>query len=150
MGLIHKKLYTGDHFSTIEMSDYLKQLGESLLDSFGLDSNKVKINTDVEQIRLDVDTAIPLGLICNELITNSLKYAFPADRVGEIHVKLCYIDKSNLLLEISDNGQGEVKENHEAGTSFGYNLVEMLSKKLKGELSLDKSNGYKATLHFKI
>jgi two-component sensor histidine kinase len=96
MGLIHQKLYMGDKLAAVEMRDYLHNLGDTLLDSFGLDE-RVNINYQLEPLHLDVDTAIPLGLIINELVTNSLKYAFPNDRQGTIEISLWKASGSRAL-----------------------------------------------------
>jgi two-component system, sensor histidine kinase PdtaS len=146
MSLIHQKLYTGDKLAAVEMRDYLHQLGDTLLDSFGLNDDRVEIIYHLEPLHLDVDTAIPLGLIINELVTNSLKYAFPEGRQGIIEVSLWKNEKGKLCLQVADNGGG--KSGAPAlknSTSFGSNLVEILSKKLKGKPQISHENGY-ATL----
>jgi two-component system, sensor histidine kinase PdtaS len=146
MGLIHQKLYMGDKLASVEMKDYLYNLGDTLLDSFGLDDDRVKIIYHLEPLQLDVDTAIPLGLIVNELVTNSLKYAFPDSRQGTVEITLRQNERGKLCLKVADNGVGlagaPVLKN---STSFGSNLVEMLSKKLKGKPEVSHENGY-ATL----
>jgi two-component system, sensor histidine kinase PdtaS len=77
MSLIHQKLYMGDNLAAVEMKDYMQNLADNLLDTFGIYDDRIKIVCDVPSLSLDVDTAIPLGLVANELITNSLKYGFP-------------------------------------------------------------------------
>jgi len=146
MSLIHQKLYMGDKLAAVEMRDYLHNLGDTLLDSFGLEEERVKIIYHLEPMHLDVDTAIPLGLIVNELMTNSLKYAFPGGRQGILEISLWKNDKGKLCLRVADNGVGQagapVLKN---STSFGTNLVEILSQKLKGKPQVSHENGY-ATL----
>ncbi|MBX2929631.1 MAG: tetratricopeptide repeat protein [Saprospiraceae bacterium] len=145
MGLIHQKLYMGDNLAAIEMRDYFYNLGDTLLDSFGLD-DRVEIIYHLEPMRLDVDTAIPLGLIVNELLTNSLKYAFPDGRQGIIEISLWQNDKGKLCLRVADNGVGQAGAPVlKTSTSFGSNLIEILSKKLKGKPQVSHENGY-ATL----
>ena len=130
MGLLHQKLYMGDNLAAVEMREYLSGLGEILLDSFGIDDERVKIIYHVPELRLDIDTAIPIGLIFNELMTNSMKYAFPNQQQGIIEIRLERTAQGKLYLSVSDDGVG--KSAAPEGTSFGTNLVEMLSKKLKG------------------
>ncbi|MEI6410399.1 MAG: histidine kinase dimerization/phosphoacceptor domain -containing protein [Bacteroidota bacterium] len=134
MGLIHQKLYMGDNMAKVEMKDYLEQFGQNMLDSFGIEDERIKLVYDLEPMYLDVDTAIPLGLIINELVTNSFKYAFPDNKSGAITIALWKDDKNRLCLQVSDNGVGQHGAIQDPkGTSFGTNLVQMLSKKLKGK-----------------
>lgn len=146
MSLIHQKLYMGDNLAAVEMRDYLHNLGDTLLDSFGLEDERVKIIYHLSPLRLDVDTAIPLGLIVNELVTNSLKYAFPDGRQGLIEISLWQNEQGKLCLRVADNGVGKAGAPVlKTSTSFGSNLVEILSKKLKGKPQVSHENGY-ATL----
>ncbi len=134
MSLIHQKLYTGDRLTAIEMPQYLRELADTLLDSFGAEG-RVAIDVKAEPIALDVDTAIPLGLIVNELATNSLKYAFPGGRPGRVEIALFSDERNSLVLEVSDDGAGRVGAGiSKGGTGFGSRLVDMLSKKLKGRV----------------
>jgi two-component sensor histidine kinase len=148
MGLIHQKLYMGDQLASVEMKDYLQNLGSTLLDSFGMEQ-RVNINYHLSPIHLDVDTAIPLGLIINELVTNSLKYAFPGGRQGTIEISLWKNDSGKLCLKVADNGVGKAGAPQLKGsTSFGTNLVEILSKKLKGKLEILAGEGYATMIQF--
>ncbi len=150
MGLIHQKLYMGDNVAKVEMKDYLEQFGQNMLDSFGLEDDRVQIRYELEPLYLDVDTAIPLGLIINELVTNSLKYAFPENRNGTIAIALWQDEQKRLCLKVSDNGVGEAGAAVLKGsTSFGSNLVQMLSKKLKGKPEvLTQETGYTTFIAF--
>lgn len=149
MGLIHQKLYMGNNLAAVEMRDYLHNLGDTLLDSFGLDNDRVKIIYHLQPMHLDVDTAIPLGLIINELVTNSLKYAFPDDRQGIVEISLWKNEIGQLCLKVSDNGVGKSGAPQLKGsTSFGSSLVEILSKKLKGKLEVLKGEGYATLIKF--
>jgi two-component sensor histidine kinase len=150
MGLIHQKLYMGDHVARVDMKDYFEQFGQNMLDSFGIEAGRISIQYDLQPMYLDVDTAIPLGLIVNELVTNSLKYAFPDNRQGTITIGLTPIDNNRLTLTVSDNGVGvsgapELKNS----TSFGTSLVQMLSKKLKGSPEIiPQEQGYTTRIVF--
>ncbi|GAB5553064.1 MAG: hypothetical protein Sapg2KO_26550 [Saprospiraceae bacterium] len=148
MGLIHQKLYMGSQLSTVEMKEYIPDLTEHLLVSFGMD-DKIQLSIESDIPPLDVDTAIPLGLIINELVTNSLKYAFPDGQQGLIKIQLWIDDKQDLCLKLSDNGDGISESVHTAqSTSFGLDLVKILSKKLKGKISMDTSQGYTTLIEF--
>jgi len=149
MGLIHQKLYMGDNLAAVEMQDYLYNLGDTLLDAFRLDESQVKIIYHVEPLHPDVDTAIPLGLIINELVTNSIKYAFPEDRSGVIEISLWKNSVGKLCLKVADDGVGKgAVPDSKKGTSFGTNLVEILSKKLKGKPQVLNGNGYATLIEF--
>ena len=147
MSLIHQRLYMGDQLAAVDMPDYLRSLGETLLDTFGMDDEQVAISYEVEPIRLDVDTAIPLGLIVNELITNSLKYAFADGRKGLLEISLHINESGKLCLVVEDNGPGAVESFYlKKSTSFGSSLVDMLSKKLKGTMQASHENGYQTLI----
>jgi two-component sensor histidine kinase len=148
MSLIHKKLYMGDNLASVEMRDYLHQLGDTLLDTFGMD-DRVKVIYHLSPLHLDVDTAIPLGLIINELVTNSLKYAFPESRQGIVEISLWKNESGQLCLKVADNGAGiAAAPSLKSSTSFGSNLVEILSKKLKGIPEISHENGYATMIKF--
>jgi two-component sensor histidine kinase len=87
IGIVHQKLYQGPNLGGIEMKDYFLNLGESILDSFGAEE-RVKIELAMGKLDLDIDTAVPLGLIVNELLTNTLKYAFPNGQKGNVRIRL--------------------------------------------------------------
>ena len=141
MGLIHNKLYQGKEVTSVHMPDYLEDLGNTLLDAYRLEE-QVSISYDIEDIFLDVDRAIPLGLIINELIANCLKYAFPKGREGTIEISLLR-EEEGLKLKVSDDGVGvAAAEKRTDSTSFGKNLTGLLTKKLKGELKITEGKGY--------
>ncbi len=108
MGIIHQKLYQGENLGSIEMKDYFINLGEGILDTFNAEE-KVKIECAMDDLNLDVDTAVPIGLIVNELLTNALKYAFPEDKSGTIQISLSQSTSEILTLKVADNGVGKVR-----------------------------------------
>lgn len=133
MSLIHQKLYVGDNLAAVDMPDYLHHLGNTLLDAYRLDDGRISISYEIAPLQLDVDTAIPLGLIINELVANSLKYAFPNERKGTIAIALWKNNAGKLCLKVADDGVGKAAApTLKSSTSFGANLVDMLSRKLKG------------------
>jgi two-component sensor histidine kinase len=164
MGIIHQKLYQGQHLAAVEMRDYFINLSESILDSFSAEG-RIKIECNMPQLILDVDTAISIGLITNELITNSLKYAFTDKAHGEIKISL--VEEKNvenmafgdipntfgtegvLLLKISDDGIGKPVENKAKGTGFGSQLIALLTKQLDGQLKYEVNHGTIVSLAFK-
>lgn len=112
MSLIHEQLYRSKDLARIDFSKYVQELTDNLMRSYGMVSSLIKFNIDLDHIFLGIDTAIPCGLIINELVSNSLKHAFPGCRKGEISITLHYSDESSaedppsLILTISDNGIG--------------------------------------------
>jgi len=131
MALIHQKLYQNDDLSLIDFQDYLNLLCKQNLASFRLD--KVKYQVNAHEIKLDIDTSIPLGLILNELITNSCKYAFRQEQQGEINIEIKKME-TGYLLTYADSGPGLPAEiNIEKSPSLGLRLVKRLTKQLHGE-----------------
>jgi len=133
MGIIHQKLYQGDNLGSIEMKDYFLNLSEGILDTFNAEE-KIKIECAMDNLNLDVDTAVPIGLIVNELLTNALKYAFPENKKGEISISLEKFKSNHLKLKVSDNGIGKVKGIAPKGTGFGSQLVSLLTQQLNGKM----------------
>jgi two-component sensor histidine kinase len=152
MALIHQKLYQGDNLVSIEMKEYLETLCGNLIKSFGKNADKVSLNCSMDAIELDVDTAIPIGLIINELITNTMKYAFPDGRAGQIEVSLTHLQEEDvLLLSVKDDGVGmsEQLQPDERRTNFGSHLVNLLTMQLGGAVEQDTTEGYHTRIKFK-
>ncbi|MDQ1255117.1 MAG: hypothetical protein QG646_4396, partial [Euryarchaeota archaeon] len=159
MALIHEELYRGSGLETINFSDYIEKLSENLLLTYRLGNKTIKIERDIENdIFLDIDTAIPLGTLINEIVTNSFKHAFIGKENGEIWISLHREIKnfvnisekenfedaisSNLILSVSDNGVGIPKNLHiENLDSLGLQLVTSLVDQLKGELEIKRNKG---------
>lgn len=148
MSLIHQKLYRSEDIQTINMASYIPELIKHLKDSFD-SSRKIEFNTKIDEVDLDASVAIPVALIINEALTNSIKYAFPRDREGEITVSLC--DDGDLLrLELSDNGIGMDKDSiKENPVSLGLQLIMGLTKEIRGEVSIKGNDGVKISIIFK-
>lgn len=140
MGIIHQKLYQGDNLGSIEMKDYFLNLSEGILDTFNAE-DKVKIECAMDNLNLDVDTAVPIGLIVNELLTNALKYAFPENEKGEISISLEKYEGNHLKLKVSDNGVGKQKDIAPKGTGFGSQLVHLLTQQLNGKMTETTEKG---------
>ncbi len=148
MGILHQKLYQSEHLAFIEMKNYFHNLCENILDSYN-ETSRIKVNIDMSEVELDVDTAVPIGLIVNELITNSLKYAFPKGEKGNIKLSLKSKDKENFTLQLSDNGVGKLLNSQQKGTGFGTQLVRLLTKQIEGTLVEKNENGTMISIHFK-
>ncbi len=147
MGILHQKLYQSEHLAFIEMKQYFQNLSENILDSYNA-SERVEVEFPMENIELDVDTAVPIGLIVNELLTNALKYAFPVNTLGRIKLSLAEIGENLLQLTISDNGVGKVVAASPKGTGFGTQLVDLLTRQLDGKLTQIVENGTMISIQF--
>jgi two-component sensor histidine kinase len=149
MSMIHQKLYQGKDIATIEMKDYFVNLGNHILDSFAA-ADRITVDYLMETIDLDVDTAVPLGLIVNELLTNSLKYAFPDNRKGRIKIGLQEVDRNTLRLDVEDDGVGFRDDELLKGTGFGTQLVQLLTQQLGGKVKRESNGGTAISFEFKI
>jgi two-component sensor histidine kinase len=147
IGIVHQKLYQGTNLGAVEMKDYVLNLSESILDSFGA-TGKVNLELAMEKLDLDIDTAVPLGLIINELITNTIKYAFPNNENGTLTIKLEKQQDTILQLVVSDNGVGKSGITH--GTGFGGQLISLLTNQLNGTLTEENQNGTTVIIDFKL
>ena len=146
IGIVHQKLYQGENLGAIEMKDYFINLSESVLDSF--DAHKrVQVECAMSKLNVDIDTAVPLGLIVNELLTNTIKYAFPEGRSGKVQIKLEQAANGNLQMLVSDNGVG--KSGKITGTGFGGQLISLLTQQLGGVMKEDNTNGTHISFEFK-
>lgn len=148
MAIIHENLYQTTNFSSIDFSSYLQNLCSNLIASYHLYSGAVQLRTDLQNVELVLDQAIPCGLLVNELITNSLKYAFPEGRSGEITIRLT--EKAGRInLHIGDNGIGLPADLDILNSdTLGLQLVSTLVEQLEGEIQVDNSEGIKYLITF--
>lgn len=130
LALLHEKLYQSEQMKAISFSNYIRELAHYLGESFNCRERQITITVQSAEIAADIDQLVPCGLILNELITNSLKYAFPDDRPGEIRIH-ADLNGSECMLHISDNGAG-IPVQHAPG--IGLKLVNGLVRQLKGKL----------------
>ncbi|MFK5972777.1 MAG: histidine kinase dimerization/phosphoacceptor domain -containing protein [Flavobacteriaceae bacterium] len=138
MAMIHEMLYMRDNLSKIEYKSYVQELSEHLVRSIKGSDSKVVVNIDIDDIKLNMDTAIPLGLLINETITNALKYGFKDDSKGEIRIELKKGNNADYVLYIGDNGVGFSETITPNSTkSLGLKLIHNLAKQLKGSITRD-------------
>jgi len=148
MSLIHQKLYQSDDIKTINMATYIPELVQSLEDSFDT-TGQIQFRLDIEPINLSLSYAIPLGLIINEAVTNSFKYAFPDYRKGEISI-LMIDDGKRTILELADNGIGMQEIDLDAEPdSLGLRLIKGLSEDIDAEISFEVNSGTRIIIAFK-
>ncbi len=149
MSFIHELLYQTNDFSSINFSQYIRNITSNLMYSYS-QNHTVDLKLDVGNIFLDLDRAIPCGLIINEVVTNALKYAFPNQGNGIIRISLKQTNEFTHLT-ISDNGKGFPNNIDFRNTeSLGMQLVVALVNQLRGDIVLDNSDGAKYTIKFKI
>jgi two-component sensor histidine kinase len=169
MALIHEDLYKGKNIGNLDFSSYLDKLTQNLFKTYEFMKANISLSMDIENnLLFDIDTAIPLGMIVNELISNSLKHAFPDRDKGKIQIKFCrektgeYTNRgvkskikndnsTSFILAVSDNGVG-VPENLEIEDteSLGFQLVASLIDQLDGELELKRNKGTEFTMRFTV
>jgi len=145
MALIHQKLYQENNLSGVSAKEYVEDLAEVLRNSYGME-DKVDLTYEIDNLVIDVDTIIPIGLILNELISNSFKHAFPNGNEGDLVVGLKEIDEE-LILTVKDDGVGSSGETTEK--SFGMVLINSLAMKLKATLEMNYDSGALAKLSIK-
>ena len=149
MALLHESLYQSDNLSQIDFPEYIRQLADHLFRSYGVTAERIRLRTELDRISLHMDTAVPCGLIINELVSNSLKYAFPDGRTGEIHIGLHGQPQGMAKLLVADNGIGLGREIDWTTTrSLGLRLVRSLSQQLGGELDVQSQSGTQVQLLF--
>jgi PAS domain S-box-containing protein len=148
MALIHQRLYESTDLKNIGFKEYITTLANELYRNYVKDPSRVGLELEIEDVDIDIDNAIPLGLILNELITNSMKYAFPNDKKGKICVSF-YKKGDKYILKVEDNGKGFPKDlDYKKSDSLGLQLVTNLTYQIKGEIELDRNEGTAFTITF--
>jgi PAS domain S-box-containing protein len=172
MALIHEELYKGNEIDRLGFADYLRTLTADLFRSYRLGNERISLKLDLEQVYLEMDKAIPLGIIVNELVSNALKYAFPVGREGEIHISLSsagnhenshkifgnsgiepdFVNEANLqlILTVADNGRGFPEGVDFRDTdSLGLQIVNVLVEQIEGCIELKRDNGTEFSICFR-
>ncbi len=142
MAIVHNKLYNTKDYVNIDFGDYVKSLTESFYTTYGMRLNKIKFAIDIKNIILNIDTAIPCGLIINELVSNSIKYAYPNHEEGLIMICMSFSDNGLYTLDVKDNGVG-LPAGFDAGSTktLGIELVTLLTNQLNGKLEINNDHG---------
>jgi len=149
MALVHEQLYKSKSLSQIDFAEYLQQLTPNLFRSLAVNPSVIRLRLDLARILLSVEVAIPCALIVNELVSNSLKYAFPDNRAGEIQIVLRSGQDRSLILSVRDNGVGLPSAlDCRRPRSLGLQLVNTLTLQLRGALEFQNQNGAQFTISF--
>lgn len=150
MALIHRRLYSENENRSISIKEYVTELIESLVDSYGFHEKNLKLNITIQDIQVDVDKAIPLGLILNELVSNAFKYAYSNQNHPELMVSLDCEHRSELRIRIHDNGDGITISDENREGKFGVKMVDTLMKDLKGKYTVEGESGTTYTLNIPL
>jgi two-component sensor histidine kinase len=147
MALIHQNLYQRDNLTGVSMSDYLSNLCEELFTTYTIDKDRIQLQLNIQPIELDVDTLVPLGLIINELISNTLKHAFPNEQKGIVSIAFSE-EQDQYNLTVRDNGVGFIADNVRQN-AFGNKLIQSLSRQLHAKMEQDSNpkDGTTTRLH---
>jgi len=150
MSFVHESLYQSKTLSEVNFSEYIQNIARNLFHSYGRREGGLSLDFDLEEVHLNLDTSIPCGLIINEVVSNSLKYAFHGREKGVIRIEFSKLSDGKLKLIVSDDGIG-LPDNFdiENAESLGLQLVTTLVTQVSGELKIDTSNGTRFTIVFK-
>jgi PAS domain S-box-containing protein len=151
MALVHEKFYQADEITEINFAEYVEKLNQFLFQSYGEKAEHVKLRVIADHIALDMDTAMPCGLLINEIVSNALKYAFPGNAEGEIKIELKKLPENKIEMIISDNGIGMPEGfDIEQSESLGLQLITALTNQLDGVLrvSLDHGTSFSVTFTY--
>lgn len=151
LSMIHERMLENEDASRIDFREYIKNLAASALASYRARTPHVRLNLNVDPVSFDVDTAIPCGLLINELLSNSLKHAFPQGMQGEIHISLKKSGSGEYELSVRDTGVGLPKDiDPRSSDTLGLRLISTLAEgQLEGRLSMKTGNGTEARIRFK-
>jgi two-component sensor histidine kinase len=151
MALVHEKLYQSPDMSRIDFNEYIQSLTVQLFDLYNVHPAAIKLKTRINDVSLDVNTATPCGLILNELVSNSLKHAFPEGTRGEVNIVMHPVNENEVELIVSDTGIGFPESLDFRNTeSLGMHLVIVLVEQLGGTIELDRSGGTAFTIRFGV
>jgi len=149
MALIHEKLYQSKDLAKIDFGEYVRHLTDSLFHSYGVESDSIQLEMDIQDIAMDIYHAIPCSLILNELLSNSLKYAFPDKKEGKILIRMRQDQGNKIKLTVADNGVGFPKDVDFKNTeSLGLRLVNALVSQLKATIELKHRDGTHFSIEF--
>ncbi len=148
MSLLHQHLYLNEDLHSIKVKNYFEDLSRFLVKGYPLNGKQVMLELDIEDITLDIDTVVPMGLICNELITNALKYAYP--NTLQCQLRVCIKEANGKIrLMVKDNGVGtSFTQLPEKSTSMGTQLIKSFANKLKASIEIDNFKGTEFKLTF--
>lgn len=151
MALVHETLYQSDSFAALDFAEYSRALSDNLMRTYSGIASDVRLRTEVEEVAISIDLAVPCGLILNELVSNALKHAFPNGQAGLITVKLKN-ESGSCVLQVIDDGVGiPIEPKPDATRSLGLRLIESLTRQLDGKFEIKRQDvGTEARLSFRV
>jgi two-component sensor histidine kinase len=150
MALLHENLYRGQDQTKVDLKEYVSALTDHLLSSMEGNTGSIKMKTSITDLNLNVDTAIPCGLIVTELVSNSIKHAFPEGETGVITVDISMVREGDYRLVVSDNGVGLPDDwKLEDLSTLGLQLVSSLTDQLSGTMEITSGSGTAFTISFR-
>ncbi len=151
MAFIHEKLYQSPDLASVDFEDYLKSLTSNIYHSYAGDRDGITLRVDAKDVSIDISRAMTCGLIINEIISNSLKYAFPNGRKGEIRIEIRTQKDDTYTMSIGDNGIGlPTGLDINTSTSLGLRLVKMFVRQLKADLAVYREGGTEFQITFGV
>lgn len=147
MALIHRKLYTGNESRAVDLKGYITELLEYLMHSYGYNKNKLNLVIDMNPLIIDVDKAIPIGLVLNELISNSFKHAYTNVEHPELIIAAKTLMNNQIQIVLQDNGKGFTPQNSDETKSFGLKMTKTLITELRGKIDVTIDHGTKYTIN---
>jgi PAS domain S-box-containing protein len=149
MALVHEQLYRSSSLGAIDFGEHLRQLAGSVARSYGASSDRVRLEMKLESVAVDLDLAIPVSLIFNEVLTNAFKHAFPGERVGRVQVAFFADGPETLILRVRDDGVGLPPDSEfDAEHSLGLKIVRNLTEQIHGQLQIQSERGMTFQLSF--
>jgi PAS domain S-box-containing protein len=149
MALIHERLYQSSDLSRIEFSEYISNLATHLFHSYQVDAHRIQLKLETEKVHLNINTAIPCGLIVNELVSNALKHAFPDGRNGQLEIGLQQVPGDGYVLQVIDDGVGFPEGlDFRKTETLGMQIISTLVEQIDGRLELNREKGSAFRLEF--
>jgi two-component sensor histidine kinase len=151
MALVHEHLYQSDHFGSVDLKPYVENLCGHLYDVYNVSPERIVLKLEVEWILVGMQQAMPIALMLNELISNSLKYAFPEESSGSITVRIHRIDLGRAEIDVRDDGIGLPADfDIAASTTLGQTLIASLAGQINGTVDVDGDGGTRFVLRFEL
>jgi two-component sensor histidine kinase len=148
MAMVHDKLSKSHNLAKINLAEYVKSLIDKLFQFYNVRPDRIALNFDVDKIMIGVDTAVSCGFVINELVSNSIKHAFPGGRKGEINIEFHSEGEKGFRMVIRDNGIGFKKDQAKSNT-LGLQLVNAVVEHIDGSIKLDSSGGTRLEISFR-
>jgi two-component sensor histidine kinase len=150
MALVHQKLYQSQNLSSIDLGEYIRELTALLMASYQITSNRISLVLDLQRVPVLIDTAVPCGLILNELISNVFKHAFPHNKPGELRITLKQSAEDEIMLQVADNGMGlpsglDPRKSDSVGLQTVFGITEY---QLQGKVTCKTAKGVSWQLRF--